>query len=109
MSDMYDERHIPSLQFPPSRRSFLDYSRSLSESLATRPGLAESPNNQPGLGRWNGIGFVYDPPLHRMEESKPSTGNRYDFYTSCGPPFNDCFLSFFLPSTRLCPVISALL
>ena len=93
MSDMYDERHIPSLQFPPSRRSFLDYSRSLSESLATRPGLAESPNNQPGLGRWNGIGFVYDPPLHRMEESKPSTGNRYDFYTSCGPPFNDCFLS----------------
>ena len=76
-------------QFP--RYSF-DYSRSLSESLATRPGPVGSPHSQPGLGRWNGISFVYDPPLHRKEESKPYT-DRYDFCTSFSLFFNDCFLS----------------
>jgi hypothetical protein len=105
MSDTYDERYIPASQL--RGRSYVpDFTRSRSQSLATRPGPVGSAYGQPGLGSWNDSGFGSNPLSipGRLETSKPFTGNRYDHCTSFRLSLNDCFL--LLAPLDSCLVIS---
>ncbi len=94
MSDTYDERYIPPT-LSRGRTFAADFTRSRSQSLATRPGPVGSAYGQPSLGSWNESSFGSNPLSipGRFETSKPFAANRYDYCTSFRLSFNDRFLS----------------
>jgi cell fate regulator YaaT (PSP1 superfamily) len=78
MSDTYDERYIPAA-LSRGRSYAVDFTRSRSQSLATRPGPVGSAYGQPSLGSWNDSSFGSNPlsiPGRIGETSKPFAGNR---------------------------------
>ncbi|KAH9060755.1 PSP1 C-terminal conserved region-domain-containing protein [Lactarius vividus] len=88
MSDTYDERYMPPT-LSRGRTYTADFTRSRSQSLATRPGPVGSTYGQPGLGSWNDSGFGSNPLSipGRLEASKPFTGNRHGVDISNMSPF----------------------
>ncbi|KAH9075695.1 hypothetical protein EDB83DRAFT_2504756 [Lactarius deliciosus] len=88
MSDTYDERYIPPT-LSRGRTYTADFTRSRSQSLATRPGPVGTTYGQPALGSWNDSGFGSNPLSipGRLEASKPFAGNRHGVDISNMSPF----------------------